>query len=155
MASTNGRGSPICPHSYRNTLSLLRIRVKSAAVGALATLIDFAAMGALVSVLGQSPRLASPIALALGIACQFVGNKVFAFQDKSSAWGRQAALFAAAELFAYLANVALFDVMVRWVPLPYLAVRAGCQVVVYFCISMPLWSKVFETNLPLARGANS
>jgi len=106
-------------------------------------LVDFAVLATLVSALGHSARVASPIALACGIAFQFVGNKVFAFRDKSTAWARQAALFVAIEALAFIANVALFDVAFRFLPAPYLVLRAGCQAIVYFGISLPLWTRLF------------
>ena len=124
--------------------SLVQSWLRSAGVGAISTLVDFAALATLVSGLGLSARLASPIALALGVVCQFVGNKLFAFGDRRPAWAKQAALFLGIEAFAFAANLLLFDVAVRKLALPYLLVRGACQAVVYFGISLPLWSKLFQ-----------
>jgi putative flippase GtrA len=126
--------------------SLVRNWLKSAGVGALSTLIDFAALATLVSGLGLSARLASPVALALGVGCQFVGNKWFAFGDRRPAWAKQAALFLGIEAFAFAANLLLFDIAVRQLALPYLVLRAVCQAVVYFGISLPLWTKLFQPS---------
>ena len=126
------------------TKILVRSWLRSAGVGALSTLVDFAVLATLVSGLGLSARLASPLALGLGIGCQFVGNKLFAFEDRRPAWAKQAALFLVIEAAAFAANVALFDVAVRALALPYLVVRAACQAIVYFGISLPLWTQLFK-----------
>ena len=52
---------------------------------------------------------------------QFVGNKLFAFRDRSPRWIEQAALFGAIEALGACLNVALFDWAVRALPIPYLA----------------------------------
>lgn len=127
--------------------SLLRNWLKSAGVGAISTLVDFAALATLVSGLGLSARLASPLALALGLACQFVGNKLFAFGDKRPTWAKQAALFLGIEAFAFAANLLLFDIAVRKLALPYLVLRGACQAIVYFGISLPLWTKLFQPSI--------
>ncbi len=122
----------------------LRTIVKSAGVGALSSFVDLAVMAVLVSGFAFSARVASPIALGAGLSCQFVGNKLFAFDDKRARWGKQALQFAMVEAIAFMANLALFDVAVRVVPLPYLLVRILTQSTVYFGLSLPLWSRVFE-----------
>jgi putative flippase GtrA len=134
-------------HSGSDPKSLVRSWVRSAGVGAISTLVDFAALATLVSGLGLSARLASPLALGLGLACQFVGNKLFAFGDRRPAWAKQVALFLGIEAFAFGANLFLFDVAVRKLALPYLVVRGACQAVVYFGISLPLWTRLFEPGV--------
>ncbi|MBK6514370.1 MAG: GtrA family protein [Polyangiaceae bacterium] len=129
------------PPSRRLSLQTV---LKSSSVGALATFIDFAVLAALVSGASLDPRLASPFALTAGLSVQFVGNKVFAFGDRRQAWGRQAAAFLGVEALAFCANLALFDVAVQALPLPYLLVRALCQSLVYFGLCLPLWSRVFQ-----------
>jgi len=120
--------------------------VKSAAVGGLATFVDLGALSLLVYVTGLSPRIASPIALALGVALQFVGNKVFAWQDRRRDWGRQAALFLSVEALGFVANLALFDLALRASPLPMLVTRMLCQSAVYFAICLPGWSLIFKAG---------
>jgi putative flippase GtrA len=120
--------------------------VKSAAVGGVATLTDLGVLSLLVYALGLSPRLASPVSLALGIALQFVGNKLFAFEDRRRAWGRQAALFLSVEALGFAANVALFDLALRASPLPLLVTRMLCQSVVYFGLCLPGWSLIFKAG---------
>lgn len=127
----------------------VRTIIKSAGVGAIATVADLTVLTVLVSGFAVSARTASPFALIAGLGLQFVGNKLFAFQDRRAQWGRQAALFFAIEALAFCANLALFDVAVRLVPLPYVLVRVMTQAIVYFGLCLPLWSRVF-TNSPAA-----
>jgi putative flippase GtrA len=127
----------------RHRLSL-RTVLRSAGVGAVASWIDFAVLATLVSGLGFGPRTANIFALGAGLTGQFIGNKLFAFEDKRPRWGRQAAVFGLIELFAFSANLVLFDIAVRWLPLPYLIVRVMTQATVYFGFCLPLWSRVFE-----------
>lgn len=124
----------------------VRTILKSTGVGAIASVVDFTILAALVSGLGFSARFASPFALSAGLALQFVGNKLFAFEDLRARWARQAAAFVLIEAFAFCANLALFDVAVRYLPLPYLVVRGLTQATVYFGFCLPLWSRVFDAK---------
>lgn len=115
-------------------------------VGAVATLTDLLVLTALASGFGLGPRASSFPALVAGIGVQFFGNKLFAFEDRSKRWGEQAALFLAVEALGFAANLALFDLGVRFVPLPYLAVRLITTNVVYFGLCLPLWSRIFRPS---------
>lgn len=115
-------------------------------VGAVATLTDLLVLTVLASGLGLGPRVSSFPALALGIGVQFFGNKLFAFEDRSKRWGQQAALFLAVEALGFAANLALFDVALRVLPLPYVAVRLITTNVVYFGLCLPLWSRIFRPS---------
>ena len=137
------------PAMARTPRQWIAIAVRSAGVGAIATAIDLAALALLVSGFGLDPRVASIPALSLGIVAQFFGNKLFAFEDKSKAWARQGALFLGVEALGFIANLALFHLMVTYTPLPYLLVRVLTTAVVYFGICLPLWSRIFH---PPARG---
>lgn len=130
----------------RSKLRIARLRVvaKSMGVGAVATLTDLLVLTVLASGFHLGPRASSFPALAAGIGVQFVGNKFFAFEDRSKRWGQQAALFLAVEALGFLANLALFDLGVRFLPLPYLAVRLVTTNLVYFGICLPLWSRIFR-----------
>ncbi len=119
---------------------------KSAAVGFLATLADLATLGILTHVVAVSPRIASIPALLLGVLVQFVGNKYVAFRDGSDDWVRQGVLFLGAEAISFAANLALFDVAVRVVPIPLLVLRLITSSMVYFAISLPLWSRIFAAR---------
>lgn len=128
------------PTARRSLATVLR----SAGVGAVATLTDLGALALLVHVWRISARAASPVALLLGVAVQFVGNKLVAFRDRDPRWASQAARFAAVEAVAFAANVALFDVAVQHVALPPVALRLITTNLVYFGLCLPLWSRIFR-----------
>jgi putative flippase GtrA len=117
---------------------------RSAGVGLLATATDLVALAVLVSGFHLSPRVASLPALALGIGVQFVGNKLFAFEDRSKAWMRQGMQFLAVESLGFVANLVLYDLAVTHFRLPYLALRLLTTNIVYFAICLPLWSRIFR-----------
>jgi putative flippase GtrA len=94
----------------------------------------------------MSPRLASVPALALGIAVQFVGNKWFAFGDRTPGWLRQGAQFLGVEILGFVANLVLFDLALRFTHLPYLPLRLLTTNLVYFAICLPLWSLIFKSR---------
>jgi putative flippase GtrA len=119
---------------------------RSACVGVLATVTDLAALTLLTSVAGLHVRIASVPALALGIVVQFVGNKLFAFRDRDPRWRTQAIRFAGVEALGFIANLALFDGIVRVVVLPPVVLRLVTTNVVYFCVCLPLWGRVFSKN---------
>jgi len=114
------------------------------AVGSIATIMDLGVLTFLVSGLGLSARIASAPALALGIAAQFVGNKLFAFGDRSRAWVRQGLQFLAVEALGFVANLGIFDLCMTHTRLPYLGVRLCTTNLVYFGICLPLWSCIFR-----------
>jgi putative flippase GtrA len=118
--------------------------LRSAAVGATATLLDLAVLGSLVHLAGASARLASPVALLAGIAVQFVGNKLFAFRDRSRRWGPQAAVFLGVEAAAFALNALGFDLVLTTTHLPPLVVRVLVSAAVYFLFCLPLWSRIFR-----------
>jgi len=126
--------------------ALLRL-VRSAGVGVLATATDLGMLALLVSVVGVSPRAASIPALVLGISVQFLGNKTFAFEDRSKDWLRQGAQFLGVEALGFTANLMLYDLIITHTRLPYLAVRMLTTSVVYFCICLPLWSRIFRPRM--------
>jgi putative flippase GtrA len=127
-------------------LERLFIVLRSAAVGLLATVADLAALAVLVDAVGLTPRHASLPALAIGIGFQFVGNKCFAFADRSPRWAEQGLLFLGVEALGMAANLLLFDLAVTHVPLPYLALRIATTSIVYFAICLPLWTRIFQTG---------
>ncbi|MBX3130007.1 MAG: GtrA family protein [Polyangiaceae bacterium] len=122
----------------------LWIATRSAAVGAVATATDLVVLAALVSGLGVAPRVASLPALVLGIGVQFVGNKWFAFGDRSRDWLGQGVRFLGVEMVAFAANLLLFDLVMASTTLPYLLVRLMTTATVYFLICLPLWSRIFK-----------
>jgi putative flippase GtrA len=119
---------------------------RSAAVGLVATGLDFLVLIALASVFGVPPRIASLPALSLGILAQFIGNKWIAFRDSSGNWGRQAVCFLAIEALGFACNALCFDRLLVLTHLPYVVCRALSTSLVYFCVCLPLWSRLFSAT---------
>jgi len=117
--------------------------VRSMSVGVLATVLDLATLGGLTHA-GVPVRTASVVALSFGVALQFVGNKWFAFGDRSPAWMKQGGAFLGVEALGFAANLVLFDVAVRALPAPILVVRMITTSIVYFALCLPLWSLIFK-----------
>jgi putative flippase GtrA len=110
-------------------------------VGVAATLADLLALAVLCDVMGLPPRAANVPALVVGVLVQFVGNKLFAFRDRSRAWLAQGARFALVEAGAFALNALVFAVLVG--ALPYLAARLVGTALVYALYSYPLWRRIF------------
>jgi putative flippase GtrA len=125
--------------------------VRSAGVGITATATDLGLLALLVSGLGAPVRVASVLALSFGVAVQFVGNKLFAFSDRSPRWFAQGAQFLGVEAIAFSLNLGLYDLAVTHTGLPYLPLRLATTSLVYFLVCYPLWCKVFK--LPSAPSA--
>ncbi len=117
---------------------------RSLGVGGIATLTDLLVLTLLVSGFGVHVRVASIPALTLGMLVQFVGNKRFAFRDRSREWVRQGVQFAGVELLGFAANAIAFDLLVTHTPMPYLVARCLGTFVVYVSVCMPLWSRIFK-----------
>jgi putative flippase GtrA len=117
---------------------------KSLGVGALASLADLLALVVLVDGLALDPTLANVPALLLGALIQFVGNKWFAFEDRSRAYVRQGAEFAAVELGALALNALAFHALVTLVHAPYGLARILGSALVYLGFSYPLWRRIFR-----------
>jgi putative flippase GtrA len=111
-------------------------------VGGAATLVDLLALVVLVQVLGLPATVANVPALLAGAAVQFIGNKWFAFRDRSPDLARQGALFAAVEAGALLLNALAFPLL-DTLALPSPAARAAGSAAVYLVFSYPLWGKIF------------
>ena len=120
--------------------------VRSALVGAAATLLDLVALRGLIGGLGINPGLANVPALLLGAAAQFFGNKHLAFEDRAQgrAAAGQAGKFAAVEAGALLLNAILFQLLVSLARVPYLAARPAASALVYLGYSYPLWRRIFR-----------
>lgn len=124
----------------------LRVFSRGAVIGVAATLVDLVVLVLLVRS-GMPPAHASFPALAIGVAVQFVGSKLFTFEDRSRAWATQGALFLLVEVAAFALNLALFDVALRALPLlPLPVLRLVTTSVVYAGFSLPLWSLVFRRS---------
>ncbi len=119
---------------------------RSAGVGVLATALDFVTLIFLVSVLHVPARVASFPALGLGVIAQFIGNKRFAFRDESPDWLRQGACFLAIEALGFACNAFCFDRLLIVTHLPYVICRALSTSLVYFCVCLTLWSRLFAST---------
>ena len=120
--------------------------LRSSIIGALATLVDLVALVALIELLGVHQRVASLPALTLGVGVQFVGNKLFAFGDRSSAWLHQGAQFLGVEAIGFALNLALFDLVLTHTQLPFLPVRLATTSAVYLFVCLPLWGRIFHAD---------
>lgn len=124
----------------------LQVLSRGALIGLVATVVDLALLVLLVRS-GMPAAQASFPALAVGVGVQFVGSKLFTFEDRSRAWATQGALFLLVEVVAFALNLAIFDVALRALPLvPLPVLRLATTSVVYAGFSLPLWSLVFRRS---------
>jgi len=126
------------PNSARRRLS------RSALVGLVATIVDLVCLHVMIDVLGLAPTVANVPSLLMGLGVQFVGNKYYAFEDKSSALLRQGALFGAIEVGALLLNAGVFHLCVTFTAVGPIVVRIFASALVYFGYSYPLWHLIFK-----------
>lgn len=118
--------------------------IRSLLVGVAATVVDVAALFLLVRVLGLHPTAANVPALLLGVTLQFLGNKLWAFQDRSRAYVRQGSLFALVEAGTFVLNALAYHVFVAWMGIDYLLARPLGTFLVYAGFSYPLWARIFR-----------
>lgn len=125
-------------------LSPPRVALRGASVGLLATAVDLALLALLYDVARLPLAVASPVALLAGVAVQFVGSRAVTFRARSAPWRAQAPGFVAVEALSFALNVALTAVAARALRLPPTVVRVPVTSLVYFGVSLPLWSRVFQ-----------
>jgi putative flippase GtrA len=118
----------------------LWILVRSAAVGLLATASDLGSLMLLIHGAGLTKRAANMPSLLPGLLVQFIGNKFFAFDDRSRAIVRQGSLFFIIELVAFGLNVLVFDLLVSRTPIHEILARLLGTNIVYLGFSFPMWS---------------
>lgn len=117
------------------------IFARSCVVGLGATLCDLGSLALLVRVFDWAPEHANIPSLALGMVFMFVGNKYFAFQDRSKNVVRQGGLFLVIEIAGIALNALAFHFLVqvpffgRWPE----AARVVTTNVIYLGFSYPLW----------------
>ncbi len=124
---------------------------RSAIVGIAATLADLAMIALLVNGLGLSPAVANVPALTLGLVVQFLGNKLWAFEDRATdrtALARQGGAFLAVEVVAFALNIGLFHVLAVMLGVPALVARVVASALVYFGFSYRLWRLIFARTQP-------
>ncbi|MBI4822262.1 MAG: GtrA family protein [Deltaproteobacteria bacterium] len=114
-------------------------------MGALATLFDLGILTLAISGLGWSARIANVPALLVGGAIQLVGNKLFAFRDRSPRWVEQGIGFVAVELVALALNGLTFHVLSGLVP--FVVARLIATFGVYVAFSFPLWARIFSSTV--------
>jgi len=120
--------------------------LRSTGVGLAASLLDLAALGALVQWFKLKPSAANIPALVVGLIAQFAGNKLFAFGDRSSgkALAAQGGRFALVEAGALVLNALAFQLLISVTPAPYLFARVLASALVYFGYSYPFWGRIFN-----------
>jgi putative flippase GtrA len=121
-----------------------RTLLRAVVVGVGATLVDLGALWLLVNIFGWPPVAANVPALFVGVAAQFVGCKLFAFENRSPRLVQQGGQFALVEAGALVLNALLFHLFVTATTMPYPAARLLGSALVYFCYSYPLWRRIFE-----------
>ena len=123
--------------------------LKSSAVGLVATACDLTTTTILVRVFDFSKREANIPGLIPGVLVMFIGNKYFAFEDRSKNVVKQGLLFVVVEAVALGLNVLLFDRLVVWFDLHETLARLIGTNITYLGFSFPLWSLlVFRRNAP-------
>src|SRR5205085_2225688 len=130
--------------SHSDQCVRMKTAVKSSITGVVASATDLLCLTLLVEVAGVGERIANVPALAAGMVVQFLGNKYFAFEDSSSSFAKQGALFALVEAAAMFLNGFFFDRIAALEALPYPVLRLLVQAFVYFGFSLPLWSRIFQ-----------
>lgn len=117
---------------------------RGAAVGIAATAVDLALLTLFLHAAHLPLRVASPLALAAGVAVQFLGSRAVTFRARGGRWWPQVMGFAAVEALSFVANVALTELASGALHLSPAVVRVPVTSLVYFAISLPLWSWVFR-----------
>jgi putative flippase GtrA len=118
----------------------LCVLFRSAVVGLLATASDLGSLLLLIHGVGLTKRAANVPSLLPGLLIQFVGNKLFAFDDRSREIVRQGSRFFLIELVAFGLNVLLFDMLVTLTPIHEILARLLGTNIVYLGFSFPMWS---------------
>ena len=118
--------------------------VRSAAVGAAASIADLFSLFLLVEWIGLGPTTANLPALLLGLVIQYFGNKFFAFRDHRRDHLRQGGLFLIVEIGAFALSAALFHGLVVLIGIPYLLARIVASAIIYLGFSYPLWRRIFR-----------
>lgn len=119
----------------------LLVFMRSSLVGLGAVVLDIGSLALMVRVFGWSPEVANVPSLFLGMVWMFVGNKFFAFNDRSRDLLRQGGKFFVIEAIALGLNILIFHLLVTLTPLADYAevARLIGTNVTYVCFSYPLW----------------
>jgi putative flippase GtrA len=120
---------------------------RSMQVGVLAGLADLLSLYVLVAWVGLAKEQANIPRLLPGLLIMFVGNKYFAFEDRSPAVVRQGSLFVLVEMGAFLLNLLVYHLLVTLTPLHYLLAGMLGTFLVYVGFSFPLWTFIFRKTV--------
>lgn len=121
---------------------------RSALVGLLATVADLGVLWLLIEGAGAAPGLANVPGLIAGLLLQFVGNKYFAFADRSPLTPSQVGRFAAVEAVTFALNLAAFHLLAVCLGLPFVVSRLAGEGLVYVGYSSPRWRRIFAAPSP-------
>ena len=122
----------------------LLILMRSSAVGVFATLSDLTTLLLLIQGVGLSPEWANVPSLLPGLAVMFLGNKYFAFGDRSRRVVKQGVRFLFVEAWAFVLNALLFHVLTKEAEVPFLLARMLGTCIIYLGFSFPLWTFIFH-----------
>ena len=116
------------------------VLLKSSAVGLVATACDLGTTTLLVRVFDFTKQQANLPGLIPGLAVMFIGNKFFAFEDKSKKVVRQGVMFLVIELIALGLNVLFYHLIVTYLDWHEVLARAVGTNVTYLGFSFPMWN---------------
>ncbi len=136
------------PHAPRRRFrSLAAMFTTSAAVGVVATVVDWLVLVAAVWV-GVSERWAIVPAFLAGVVVQFSGNQRFTFRAHLAAspgvLRRQILRFILVEIGTLAITVIVYNAFREWVGIDYRIARLLSATVVYLGFSLPMWHWVFS-----------
>jgi len=114
--------------------------MRSSLVGLLATASDLGTLAILIHAFDLTEKAANLPSLVPGLVVQFLGNKYFAFDDRSKALVKQTSLFLLIEIVAFGLNALLFHLLVSLTPLHFILARLAGTNIVYLGFSLPMWS---------------
>lgn len=121
-----------------------RTFARSVAVGLVATAADLTTLALMIDAMGARPVVANVPALLVGTAVQFVGNKRWAFGDRSVTTLAQGIWFGVVAGVTLFLNAFGFHLLVARVGVHYLVARLLADAVVYVAFTFPLWHLIFR-----------
>lgn len=129
------------PRAVKPTLfARLLVLFKSSAVGLVATALDLGTTTLLVRVFDFTKQQANIPGLIPGVAAMFIGNKYFAFEDKSKNVLKQGLTFAVIEAVGVGLNVLFFHLIVTWFDWHEAIARIVGTNITYLGFSFPMWN---------------
>jgi putative flippase GtrA len=120
--------------------------LRSIAVGAFATGIDFLCMEILHRGFEVRPSTAKIPAFLLGVTVQFFGNRRFTFRAQSADFKKQIAAFLAVESISLFLNWFLIRLLVEQWSTPMEIANFAVSFVVYTLFSYQAWKRVFKAG---------